>query len=118
MAAPTGLAAAMALFMFSLAGLPPTGGFFGKYYLFLAAIDGGLIWLAVVGVITSLISAFVYLRVIVDMVMQEPEREQPERVYPALRATLVATCLGTLLLGLAPSMWMQLAQAGSRLFGS
>ena len=109
------LAVAMALFMLSLTGIPPTGGFFGKYYLFLAAIEGGLGWLAIVGVLTSVISAFFYLRVIVDMTMREPERETPSRIYPALTTTLAVTALGTLVLGVWPGPWLQLAQAGLKM---
>ena len=111
------LTAAMALFMLSLTGIPPTGGFFGKYYLFLAAIEGNLGWLAILGVLTSVISAFFYLRVIVDMTMREPEREMPGGVYPALVTTLAVTALGTLILGVWPAPWLQMAQAGLRLFG-
>ena len=105
----------MALFMLSLTGIPPTGGFFGKYYLFLAAVEGGLGWLAIVGVLTSVISAFFYLRVIVDMTMREPERETPNRIYPASVTTLAVTALGTLVLGLWPGPWLQLAQAGLKM---
>jgi len=111
------LAMAMSLFMLSLTGIPPTGGFFGKYYLFMAALHGDLVWLAIAGVITSVISAFFYLRVIVDMTMREPERELPGRVYPALATTLAVTALGTLILGIWPGPWLQLAQAGLNLFG-
>jgi len=111
------LALAMAVFMFSLTGIPPTGGFFGKYYLFLAAVEGGLGWLAVIGVITSVISAFFYLRVIVDMTMREPESETPSRIYPAVITTLAVTVLGTLALGVWPGPWLQMAQAGVKLFG-
>ncbi len=109
------LAAAMALFMLSLTGIPPTGGFFGKYYLFLASVEGGLGWLAIVGVLTSVISAFFYLRVIVDMTMREPERKTPDRIYPALTMTLAVTALGTLVLGIWPGPWLQLAQAGLKM---
>jgi NADH-quinone oxidoreductase subunit N len=112
------LAAAMALFMLSLTGIPPTGGFWGKYYLFLAAVNGGLVWLAIVGVVTSVISAFFYLRVIVDMTMREPVHQPPERIYPAVVTTLAVTALGTLALGLWPGPWLQLAQAGLQWFGS
>jgi len=112
------LAAAMALFMFSLIGMPPTGGFWGKYYLFLAAVNGGLGWLALVGLLTSVISAFFYLRVIVDMTMREPERQSPDRIYPALVTTLAVTALGTVALGVWPGPWLQLAQAGLKWFGS
>ncbi len=64
------LAAAMAVFMLSLTGLPPTLGLIGKLYLFRAVIEGGVYWLALIGVITSLISAYYYLRVIVVMYMK------------------------------------------------
>jgi NADH-quinone oxidoreductase subunit N len=111
------LAVAMALFMLSLTGLPPTGGFFGKYYLFLAAVTGNLGWLALVGVVTSVISAFFYLRVIVEMTMREPKRASPDHVYPALVTTLAVTALGALMLGVWPGPWLQLAQAGLKLFG-
>jgi NADH-quinone oxidoreductase subunit N len=111
------LAAAMTLFMLSLTGVPPTGGFFGKYYLFQAAVEGNLGWLAIVGVLTSVISAFFYLRVIVDMTMREPERESPGRIYPAVITTLAVTALGTLILGVWPGPWLQLAQAGLKLLG-
>ena len=65
------LAAAMAVFMLSLTGLPPTLGLIGKLYLFRAAIEGGMYWLALIGVLTSLISAYYYLRVIVFMYMRD-----------------------------------------------
>src|SRR3546814_2452967 len=59
-----GMAMAMAIFMFSMAGIPPLVGFFGKFYIFLAAIEAGLYVLAVVGVLTSVIGAFYYLRIV------------------------------------------------------
>jgi NADH:ubiquinone oxidoreductase subunit 5 (subunit L)/multisubunit Na+/H+ antiporter MnhA subunit len=73
-----GLALAMALFMLSLTGLPPTVGFIGKFFVFRAALDAGLIWLALVGALTSLVSAYYYLRVVVMMFMRpgEPETAQ------------------------------------------
>jgi len=111
------LTVAMAFFMLSLTGIPPAGGFFGKYYLFLAAVDANLGWLVMIGVLTSVISAFFYLRVIVDMTMREPERETPSSIYPALVTTLAVTALGTLVLGVWPGPWLQMAQAGLRLFG-
>jgi NADH-quinone oxidoreductase subunit N len=67
--------------------------------------------------LTSVISAFFYLRVIVDMTMREPEREMPGSVYPALVTTLAVTALGTLILGVWPAPWLQMAQAGLKLFG-
>jgi NADH-quinone oxidoreductase subunit N len=66
----------MALFMFSLAGMTPTAGFFGKFYLFKLAVDNGLIGLAVVAVLNSLVSAYFYLRMAVYLFMKPAEEEQ------------------------------------------
>lgn len=69
------LALVMAIAMFSLIGIPPTAGFFGKYFLIGAAISANLTWLAVVMMLTSVVSAFFYLRVVVTMYMREPQTE-------------------------------------------
>ena len=66
------LALALAIFMFSLAGIPPTAGFFGKLYIFLAAIDAKLTGLAVIGVVTSVVGAFYYFRIVKVMYFDEP----------------------------------------------
>ena len=66
------LAFMLAMLLFSMAGIPPLAGFFAKFYVFLAAIQSGLFWLAVVGVVTSVISAFYYLAIIAKMYFQEP----------------------------------------------
>jgi NADH-quinone oxidoreductase subunit N len=104
------LAAAMALFMFSLTGIPPTGGFVGKYYLFWAAVEADLTWLAVVGVLTSLVSAFFYLRVVVTMYFDAPSHDAPLPFYWTLRTALILTAAGTLIFGLWPGPWLDLAQ--------
>jgi NADH-quinone oxidoreductase subunit N len=67
-----GLALALGIFMFALAGIPPTAGFFGKLYIFLAAIDAHLVGLAVIGVLTSVVGAFYYLRIVKVMYFDEP----------------------------------------------
>ena len=74
-----GLAAALAIFMFSLAGIPPLAGFFGKFYIFLAAVHAGLVPLAVIGVVASVIGAYYYLRIVKVMYFDEPvvEFERP-----------------------------------------
>ncbi len=74
----------MAVFMFALTGIPPLAGFFGKLYVFKAAVDAGLAWLAIVGVINSAIGAYYYLRVTVSMYMADPvplaiEAPKPQR---------------------------------------
>jgi NADH-quinone oxidoreductase subunit N len=97
-------ALSMAIFMFSLAGLPPTAGFMAKFYVFSAAVEAGYIGLAIFGVLCSVISVFFYLRVVVVMYMQEPGAEPVGGLLSP--ATALATLLGvagTLYLGLFPS---------------
>jgi NADH-quinone oxidoreductase subunit N len=103
-----GLALAMAVFMLSLTGLPPTVGFIGKFYVFRAAIDAGYMWLAVVGVITSLISAFYYLRVI--MVMWMRPGEGVATLPRALGVVVGVTAVATFLLGIVPRPVMEMAE--------
>jgi NADH-quinone oxidoreductase subunit N len=94
------LAAAMAIFMLSLTGVPPTLGFVGKFYLFRAAIEGQFYLLAVIGVLTSLISAYYYLRVVVIMYMREGE---PETVRePWLNLTWGAMAIVTVVASILP----------------
>lgn len=102
-----GLAIAMAIFMLSLTGMPPMVGFVGKFYIFKAAIDAGLIWLTLIGVITSLISAYYYLRVIVVMYMQAGEPETRSEGW--LNATVWLTALGTFVFGIMPGPLLDLA---------
>src|SRR5688572_25209067 len=94
------LAAAMAVFMLSLIGLPPTLGLVGKVYLFSAVIDGGFYGLAIIGVLTSVVSAYYYLRVVVVMYMRDGE-PQTER-EPFLDLTTIATAIATVAISLVP----------------
>lgn len=103
----TGLALVMAIMMLSLAGIPPTGGFIGKFYVFGAALDAGLGWLAIWGVLTSVISAFYYLRVVYLMFMFDGEGELT--FEPGLKLVLAITAVVTFALGLFPTMWLDLA---------
>jgi NADH-quinone oxidoreductase subunit N len=80
------LAAAMLVFMLSFIGVPPTIGFVGKFYLFRTVLEGGYTWLAVIGVLTSLLSAYYYLRVVVNMYMREGDPE----IYQDLLVQLVS----------------------------
>lgn len=106
------LGAAMGLFMLSLAGVPPLAGFFGKLYLFGAAVEAGFIGLAVVGVAGSVISAYFYLRVLYYMyiVPSPAEGLEPEPVPLAAGAALFLAAAGTVLLGLWPTPLLALAQ--------
>ncbi len=110
------LAAAMAIFMVSLAGLPPTGGFVAKFYIFSAAIKAGYVWLVVVAVLNSVISVYYYLRLIVVMYMQEPGAgvdegavAGPERVSSYAFAALLLAVIATLELGLFPGAVIEFA---------
>ena len=78
------MALAMTVLLFSLAGVPPTAGFFGKWYVFLAAVDAGLVWLAVAGVVASAVSAFYYLRIVWFMWFDEPAPSFERDHGPAL----------------------------------
>jgi NADH-quinone oxidoreductase subunit N len=92
----------MAVFMFSLAGIPPTGGFFAKYYVFSAAVDRGLTSLAVIGVLNSAVSLYYYLRVIVAMYMHKREDPVPVHADMGVRAVLLIALLAVLWLGFGP----------------
>jgi len=94
------LAAAMAIFMLSLIGLPPTIGLIGKLYLFRAVIDAGFVWLAIIGVLTSLVSAFYYLRVVVIMYMKDGEPATERE--PWLDMTTLVTALVTVVVSFVP----------------
>ena len=114
------LAAAMfAFFLFSLAGIPPTGGFWAKWYVFFAAIRAHYTWLAVIAVLGSVIAAFFYVRVAVVMFMQEPDEsdDMPLDGSIGLRVTL-ALCAGTVLaVGIAPGFFLSLAEKAARFAG-
>lgn len=84
------LAYALAIFMFSMAGIPPFAGFFGKLFVFMAAIQAGLNVVAVIGVLASVVSAFYYIRIIKVMFFDQPVAAF-DRVTPTLRLVLVAT---------------------------
>ena len=112
-----GLALMMMIFMLSLTGIPLTGGFIGKYYLFLSAIEANLYWLAIIGVLTSVVSAFFYLRVIVDMFMREAEPGQEVKAvhYAPLNWTINLTALATFVLGVVPTSALALVQLAAKL---
>jgi NADH-quinone oxidoreductase subunit N len=104
------LAAVFAVLLLSLGGLPPTAGFVGKWYIFSAAVRAGDYGLAIIGVLTSVVSIFFYLRVIVMMYMAEPG-DAPASPEPSRVAvlTLAATTVATFYLGLLPAQVIELA---------
>ena len=111
------LGAAMALFMFALAGIPPTAGFVGKFYIFSAAVKAGYIWLAIIGVMNSLVSVYYYLRITVLMYMKPPEADLgPVAFAPALSLVLLVTAVGVLLIGIFPGFLYNLAVNSVKIF--
>lgn len=116
------LAVLMGVFMFSLIGIPPLAGFFGKYYIFVAAIENGYTWLTIVGVVTSMISVYYYLRVVVLMFFQTADESSatgavagegiagfPITITAEGSIALLISAFGVLLVGLFPSVvlgWM------------
>lgn len=106
-------AAIMTVFMLSLAGIPPTAGFVAKLYLFASVVDAGFAWLAVIGVLFSLVSAFYYLRVIVYMYMREPETPLEQEASGSswdLNLGLGLAVAGVVLLGVLPGPILDTAQ--------
>ncbi|OIP63105.1 MAG: NADH-quinone oxidoreductase subunit N [Nitrospirae bacterium CG08_land_8_20_14_0_20_52_24] len=99
----------MMVFMFSLAGIPPTAGFAGKFYIFMGAVKAGYVWLAVIGVLNSAVSAFYYLRVIMKMYMAEPVKEPVLNVSTAMSAVLFAAVIAVLAIGIFPEFFLELA---------
>jgi len=109
------LAAAMTVFMLSLTGLPPTLGLIGKLYLFRAVMEGGVTWLALIGVLTSLISAFYYLRVIVVMYMKDGDPQPANETWLGL--TIGACAVLTVIMSFIPqSLFAWASQAVLKLF--
>ncbi len=102
------MALALAYFMLSLTGVPPTGGFSGKFFVFQATLEAGLVWLAIVGVVTSVISGYFYLRVVYYAFMFDGDGEAVSQ--PALNAVVAITVLATVLLGILPGYWYSMAQ--------
>src|SRR6202043_1152710 len=109
------LAVTLTIFLLSLIGIPMTGGFFAKFYVFSAAVKANLIWLTIIGVVNGGVGAYYYLRIIVMMYMRESRKEVPVAPVPfALRVALVACLAATLYLGIFPSRVLQYAQDSAR----
>lgn len=108
----------LTIFMLSLIGVPLTGGFFGKFYIFKAALDSDLVWLTVLGLLNSAVAAYYYLRVLVVVWMEEPGEAAntvPETSF-GTRLVVVGSAVGTLVLGIVPSLVLNLATRSANLF--
>lgn len=102
------LSAFMSLFMFALAGIPPMAGFFGKYYVFVGAIDSNLTWLAIIGVISSMISVYFYLRVVVYIYFKEATEDFKIELTPYSLSSVIISGALVLLFGIFPDLLLKL----------
>jgi len=105
----------MAIFMLSLTGIPPTAVFIGKFYVLAAAIDNGLVWLAVLGIVNSVVSLYYYMAVVRAMYVLPPIATTPIEEPASLQVALGIAGLGTLLIGVYPQPLIDLALS-ARLF--
>ena len=105
------LAAMMLIFMLALTGIPPTGGFVGKFYLFAAAIQAGWTWVAVIGVLMSAVSLYYYFRIVVFMYQKDETESTPQPLRePALQLAIVVCFIVTLALGVFPEPFIEFAK--------
>lgn len=108
------IAFAMTLFLLSLGGVPPTGGFFGKFYLFRSAMESPLLyWLVIAGVLNSVVSIYYYLRVVVAMYFREAVRLYEPFPSPSMRVALVITAIAVVALGVLPGPVIEWAASGA-----
>ncbi|MGB7584313.1 MAG: NADH-quinone oxidoreductase subunit N [Terriglobales bacterium] len=104
------LAATLTIFLLSLIGIPITGGFFAKFYVFSAALQANLVGLVIIGVLNSAVGAYYYLRIIVVMYMREPRLEVPvPRIPMGLGAALAISLVATIYLGVLPGRVLEYA---------
>lgn len=109
---------AMTVFMLSLAGIPATAGFMGKYRIFTASINAGYIWLTIIALMNSLISVWYYLGIVVTMYMTPQSEQKPEfGLSTTLMVAILIALFGTVYFGLFPNNWLELAnRAGASLY--
>lgn len=112
------MAALLAIFVFSLIGVPLTGGFFGKFYVFQAALDSHLVWLTALGLINSAIAAYYYLKIIVAVYMHEPGEAADHLTTPSvsLQVAIWASAIGVLILGIFPQTVLSVASSSAAMF--
>jgi NADH-quinone oxidoreductase subunit N len=109
------LAGALSVFLISLIGIPITGGFFAKFYVFSAALQSNLVGLTIIGVINSAVGAYYYLKLIVMMYMREASEDVPVLpIPPSLAAALAITLAATIYLGIAPGPVLGYAQRSAK----
>jgi NADH-quinone oxidoreductase subunit N len=107
---------AMLIFMFSLAGIPPFGGFLAKFYIFFAVIHAGYTWLAVLGVLFAAIGAYYYIKIVMAMYMKDPQESVVFHSTPMGRLALLLTAGTTMLLGVYPAPFVAYIKSSLALF--
>lgn len=110
------LTLALTLSLISLIGMPPAAGFIAKFYIFSSAVQNNLLWLVIIAVINSVISAYYYMRVVKVMWLGEPASEEKVPSSGALRVALALSSLGVLLLGIVPGYVMRLTEMAASMF--
>jgi NADH-quinone oxidoreductase subunit N len=100
------LAATMAVFMLALAGLPPLAGLWGKWFIFAAAIKGNLLWLALIGLLNSVISLYYYANIVRHMYLMEPVKTEEIEVLPLLRGAIIVAVVFVIVVGFYPDPLM------------
>ena len=106
-----GLALLMLLFLFSLAGIPPTAGFFAKFYVLVALVESGFVVLAVIAVLLSAVAAYFYIRIVMLMYMRDGTREFDPALTPSVRVVLAVAGIATVGIGILPAWFLDLAQS-------
>lgn len=111
-------AALFSIFIFSLIGVPLTGGFFAKFYVFQAALNSHLVWLTILGLINSAVAAFYYLKIVVAMYMREPDAALDDLTPASLttRFAIWASAIGVLVLGIWPNSLLSIASSSAGVF--
>ncbi|WP_170763340.1 NADH-quinone oxidoreductase subunit NuoN [Ruegeria lacuscaerulensis] len=104
------LALSMLLFLFALAGIPPTAGFFAKFYVLVALIEGGHVTISVIAVLLSVVAAYFYIRIVMVIYMRDPAGKFELAFTPGLKLALAIAVVGTIVIGLLPAWFLNLAQ--------
>jgi NADH-quinone oxidoreductase subunit N len=112
------LALGLAACLISLTGIPPTAGFWAKVYVFNAAVQADLVWLALVGVLNSVVAAYYYLRVVLIMFTREPESEATFQPGISLGLALTVAVVGLLAIGIYPAPLIEVSESASQVFSA
>jgi NADH-quinone oxidoreductase subunit N len=110
------LAGGLAVCLISLTGIPPTAGFWAKIYVFNAAVEADLVWLALAGVLNSVVSAYYYLRVVLNMYTQEPSSEETFQPSPYLGLAMAAAVIGLIAIGVYPGLLLDASESAASVF--